>query len=246
LSRVEDLARKCSELGIPALGLSDHGVMSGSLELIKACNKYQIKPIIGNEMYIDAEKKVINKKYFHLLVLAKNTEGYRNLVKLTTLSHKNSPEGEKPVINREIIAENKKGLIIASGCLGGEIPQLIFKYKESQTEGNWQEVLRNIQWYKESFGDNYYLELQWHGNDQLDERYLNRKLVELSKNFNIPWDKNVLPNTVEIINFHDKCKFNYNISLVFLNIIESLSNTNYKNYISSTVVNIKVKLEKTF
>ena len=128
-SQLPNLVDRAVELGMPAIALTDHGVMYGAIELIKVCRSRNIKPIIGNEMYVINGDFTQQKRYqkFHQVVLAKNTQGYRNLVKLTTVSHLEGFQGRgifaRPCINKEYIEKYKEGLIITSGCLGGEVPK---------------------------------------------------------------------------------------------------------------------------
>ena len=134
-SQVPKIVERAKQLGMKSIALTDHGVMYGVLELVKSCKKYDIKPIIGNEMYIingsidDPQPK--KEKRYHLVVLAKNYVGYKNLVKLTTLSHLNGMRGRgifsRPCIDKRLLQKYKEGLIISTACLGGEIPQAILK-----------------------------------------------------------------------------------------------------------------------
>ncbi|MBE9012580.1 PHP domain-containing protein, partial [Pseudanabaenaceae cyanobacterium LEGE 13415] len=149
------LVDRAVELEMPAIALTDHGVMYGAIELIKTCQGKGIKPIIGNEMYVingDITKQERRPKY-HQVVLAKNNQGYKNLVKLTTISHLKGVQGKgifsRPCINKDLLAEYHEGLIVTSACLGGEVPQAILQGKP--------EIARRIAaWYKELFGDDYY------------------------------------------------------------------------------------------
>ena len=111
-SQIPDLIDEAKSLDMPAIALTDHGVMYGAIELIKTCKKKDIKPIIGNEMYLingDITKQERRPRY-HQVVLAKNTKGYQNLVKLTTKSHLDGVQGKgifsRPCINKELLAEH--------------------------------------------------------------------------------------------------------------------------------------------
>ena len=161
-SQLNPLVERAVELAMPAIALTDHGVMYGAVELIKVCRNKGIKPIIGNEMYVingelDDKRKL--KKY-HQVVLAKNKQGYKNLVKLTTISHLEGFRGNKlfgrPCVNKELLEKYHEGLIVTSACLGGEVPQAILRrdVKLARKVGKW---------YKKLFGDDYYLEIQDHG-----------------------------------------------------------------------------------
>ncbi|MFM7191024.1 MAG: PHP domain-containing protein, partial [Microcystaceae cyanobacterium] len=130
-SQLPDLIDRAIELGMPAIALTDHGVMYGAIELLKVCRNKNIKPIIGNEMYVingDIEEKKKNRR-FHQIVLAKNTQGYKNLVKLTTISNLKGIQGKgiiaRPCINKELLIQYHQDLIVTSACLGGEVPQAI-------------------------------------------------------------------------------------------------------------------------
>jgi DNA polymerase III subunit alpha len=182
-SQVPPLVDQAIALGMPAIALTDHGVMYGAIELLKVCQSKGIKPIIGNEMYIingsieDAPKRV--KKY-HQVTLAKNDQGYKNLVKLTTLSHLKGMKGSgifsRPCIDKELLAQYHEGLIITSACLGGEIPQAILQNK--------LDVARDVaRWYKNLMGDDYYIEIQDHGSPE--DRIVNVELVRIARELDI-------------------------------------------------------------
>ncbi len=183
-SQVGKIVEKASQLGMPSIALTDHGVMYGVLELVKNCKKFGIKPIIGNEMYIingsidDPQPK--KEKRYHLVVLAKNYTGYKNLVKLTTLSHLNGMRGRgifsRPCIDKRLLEKYKEGLIISTACLGGEIPQAILRGRI--------DVAENIAtWYQKVFGNDFYLEIQDHGS--LEDRIVNVEIIKISKKFGI-------------------------------------------------------------
>lgn len=181
-SQLPDLVDRVVELGMPAIALTDHGVMYGAIELLKVCKARGVKPIIGNEMYLingDVEKQERRPRY-HQVVLAKNTVGYKNLVKLTTLSHLKGFQGKgifaRPCINKDLLEQYREGLIVTSACLGGEVPQAILQGKP--------EIARRIaQWYKEVFGDDYYLEIQDHGSQE--DRIVNVELVRIARELDI-------------------------------------------------------------
>src|SRR4028119_2489602 len=182
-SQLQQLAERAVELGMPAIALTDHGVMYGAIELIKVCRNKNIKPIIGNEMYVvngDIEVKVRGRRKYHQVVLAKNTQGYKNLVKLTTISHlKGMPEKgifARPCINKELLKQYSEGLIVTSACLGGEVPQMILQNKLDTA----REVAT---WYKEVFGEDYYIEIQDHGSQE--DRIVNVEIVKIARELNI-------------------------------------------------------------
>lgn len=182
-SQLKPLIQQAVELGMPAIALTDHGVMYGAIELIKTCRGKNIKPIIGNEMYIingEIENKEIRHKKYHQVVLAKNTQGYKNLVKLTTISNLKGMVGKgifaRPCINKELLQEYHEGLIVTSACLGGEIPQLIL-------QGFLDKARSTAEWYKKIFADDFYLEIQDHGYPE--ERIVNVEIVKISQELGI-------------------------------------------------------------
>ncbi|OCR02222.1 DNA polymerase III subunit alpha [Oscillatoriales cyanobacterium USR001] len=182
-SQLPPLIDRAVELGMPAIALTDHGVMYGAIELIKVCRNKGITPIIGNEMYVvngDISVKVKGRKKYHQVVLAKNTQGYKNLVKLTTISHlQGMPERGlfgRPCINKELLEQYHEDLIVTSGCRAGEVPRAI-------ELGNLEEARKVAKWYKDLFGDDYYLEIQDHG--YWEERIINVELAKIAKELDI-------------------------------------------------------------
>ncbi|MGC9503572.1 DNA polymerase III subunit alpha [Baaleninema sp.] len=181
-SQLSPLIDRALELGMPAIALTDHGVMYGAAQLVKLCRGKGIKPIIGNEMYVingDITKQERRPRY-HQVVLAKNNQGYKNLVKLTTISHLEGYQGKgifaRPCINKDFLEQYKEGLIVTSACLGGEIPQAILKNKP--------DVARRIaKWYKEVFGEDFYLEIQDHGSPE--DRVVNVEIVKIARELDI-------------------------------------------------------------
>jgi DNA polymerase III subunit alpha len=181
-SQLPDLIDRALELGMPAIALTDHGVMYGAIELLKVCKGKSIKPIIGNEMYVingDITQQERRPRY-HQIVLAKNDIGYKNLVKLTTVSNLQGVQGKgifsRPCVNKDLLEQYREGLIVTSACLGGEIPQALLQGKP--------DVARRIAaWYKERFGDDYYLEIQDHGIPE--ERLVNPEIVRIAQELDI-------------------------------------------------------------
>lgn len=196
-SQLPDLVSRAVELNMPAIALTDHGVMYGAIGLIKTCKKQGIKPIVGNEMYVingDITKQERRPRY-HQVVLAKNKKGYQNLVKLTTISSLHGVQGRgifsRPCINKDLLEEHHEGLIVTSACLGGEIPQAIMKEKP--------DIARRIaKWYKELFGDDYYLEIQDHGSQE--DRVVNVELVRIAQELDI---KVIATNDSHFISCYD-------------------------------------------
>ncbi|MEO0946687.1 MAG: PHP domain-containing protein, partial [Cyanobacteria bacterium J06641_5] len=183
-SQLPALIDRAVELGMPAIALTDHGVMYGAIELIKLCESKGITPIIGNEMYvINADDVSVKGRYrrYHQVVLAKNAQGYKNLVKLTTVSHLQGMQGKgifsRPCINKALLEQYREGLIVTSACLGGEVPQAILA-------GDLARAREVAQWYKDCFGDDYYLEIQDHGS--VEDRVVNVEIIEIARELELP------------------------------------------------------------
>ena len=181
-SQLPALIDKAIEMGTPAIALTDHGVMYGAIELIKTCRGKSIKPIIGNEMYIingDITKQERRPKY-HQVVLAKNTRGYKNLVKLTTTSHLQGVQGKgifsRPCVNKDLLKQYHEDLIVTSACLGGEIPQAILSKRPDAAR-------KVAKWYKEVFGDDFYLEIQDHGSQE--DRIVIVEIIKIARELDI-------------------------------------------------------------
>ena len=177
LAKIPELVRRAKELGMPALALTDHGNLYGAIEFYKACKKANIKPIIGVEAYIAARSLYekshgIDDKRYHLILLAKNSKGYKNLIKLVTIAHLDGFY-YKPRIDRKILAEHSEGLIALSGCLSGEIPRALLSNNEEKAEKFLQE-------YGSIFGNNFYIEVGHHpGVPQYE--LLQKKLISFAK-----------------------------------------------------------------
>lgn len=197
-SQIPNLVQRATELGMPAIAVTDHGVMYGAIQLIKNCMGKDIKPIIGNEMYVinaDIYTKHPKIRKYHQVILAKDKKGYQNLVKLTTISHLHGVQGKgimaRPCINKELLEEYHEGLIVTSACLGGEIPQAILK-------GDYQQAREIAQWYQDVFGDDFYLEIQDHGSRE--DRIVNTEIVKISQELAI---KIVATNDSHFISCND-------------------------------------------
>ncbi len=176
---VKDLVKKAKAENMPAVAITDHGVMYGAIELTKTCHELGgIKPILGCEAYIidgDIKDKSSKQALYHLIILARNKQGYKNLVRLNSRAH---VEGfyYKPRINKQMLADHGDGLIILSGCLGAELCQHLLR-------NDYQKALEAAAWYKDTFGENYYLEIQDHG--MPEDRKVNRELIKISKELGI-------------------------------------------------------------
>ncbi|PIT90554.1 MAG: DNA polymerase III subunit alpha [Candidatus Komeilibacteria bacterium CG10_big_fil_rev_8_21_14_0_10_41_13] len=183
LSKIPDLVKKAADFKMPALALTDHGSMYGIIEFYQACQKAGIKPIVGVEAYLARasrfdKQSLKGSKPYHLVLLAKNHQGYQNLLKLTSLAHL---EGfyYKPRIDWEILEKHSEGLIALSACLNGELPQTILA-------GDINKAREIALKYQKTFGeDNYYLELQYNPNIP-EQQIVNDQLIKFSEELNIP------------------------------------------------------------
>jgi len=183
LPKIDELLNYTAELGMDSVALTDHGSLYGAVEFYKKAVKRGIKPIIGAEIYVssgkmDQRRPNIDGKRYHLVLLVKNEEGYKNLVKLITKAHL---EGfyYKPRIDEKLLSKHTSGLIALSGCLQGKIPQLILAKKLAEAENL---ALK----YQEIFGkDNFYLEIQHHPNNK-EQKIVNQQLCLISKKYGIP------------------------------------------------------------
>lgn len=180
--RIPEMVKAAAEMGMPALAITDHGNMHGVIDFYKAARSADVKPIIGMEAYVAPgsrkEKRThrVKDASFHLVLLAKDEEGYRNLIKLATAAHLDGFY-YKPRIDREILSQHRGGLIALSACLKGEIPYRILKGEPDQA----REALR---FYLDLFGDDFYLELHNHGIKEQQE--VNAVLMDMAREFRVP------------------------------------------------------------
>ncbi len=178
--RNKELIKFSKENNFEAVAVTDHGVMHGALELYRESKDQQFKVILGCEFYVlhgDITKKdATNRELYHLVLLAKNNTGYQNLVKLVSIAH---IEGfyYKPRINREILEKHSEGLICLSACIAGELAQDILN-------GNKEQARETATWYKNLFGDDYYIELQDHRLEE--QKRSNPELIKIAQELDIP------------------------------------------------------------
>ncbi|HSJ59203.1 MAG TPA: DNA polymerase III subunit alpha, partial [Anaerolineae bacterium] len=182
LAKVKDLTRAAVEMGMPALALTDHGVMFGVLHFYHAAKKAGIKPIVGCEIYIsprgmlqkDAQQ---DAKSFHLVLLAQDQTGYHNLMQIATAAQLDGFY-YKPRVDREFLAAHAQGLIALSSCGSGEVPRRI-------QNGQPEQARQAAAWYRDVFGpEGFYLELQEH--DIAEMAGVNRELVAIGRELDIP------------------------------------------------------------
>lgn len=184
LTKLEDMIDIAKEAEMPAIALTDHGNMYGAIEFYKLCKKKGIKPIIGVEAYMTSGKLsdktavTSGKRYYHLILLAKNLQGYKNLIRLVTIANL---EGYyyKPRMDKEILRQYHEGIIALSGCLGGELSQTVLA-------GDMKKADELIAEYQDIFGkENYFIEVQVHPTVENDKK-VRDALVGLAKKHNIP------------------------------------------------------------
>jgi DNA polymerase III subunit alpha len=186
-NRLTDLVRRAAELEMPALALTDHGCMFGAWAFQDAARKAGIKPILGMEAYVAPGDRRVRSaprpgegraedKYFHLVLLARDLEGYRNLVRLTSIGYL---EGfyHRPRIDREVLARCSAGLVVTSACMAGEVARHL-------AADRWKEAREAAAWYAEQFHGRYYLEVQAH--DTPGQAELNARVFRLAGEMGIP------------------------------------------------------------
>ena len=184
ISKIDELFTRAESLGMPGLAITDHGTISGIPEFLKTAERHStVKPIAGCEFWVGDKEST---RFNHLILLAKNMIGYKNLVKLVSYAH---TEGMyiKPRITREKLVEHREGLICLSACIGGDIPQAILA-------DDMENARYHALFYKKFFGEDFYLEVSLHRNsgpvklagtdDRKAYRTQNRKLIQLQKKAN--------------------------------------------------------------
>ncbi len=181
ISRIPNLVNRTRELGMDAMSITDHGSLYGVVDFYSECVEAGIKPIIGCEMYVahgSRHDRTPNERTAnHLVLIAKDNSGYRNLLQLVTRSHL---EGfhYRPRIDKELLDQHRQGLICLSGCPSAEVPTLL-------ADGNYDAAKEMVGWYREIFGENYFLEMQQHEHVPQLPR-INESLIRLHGDTGIP------------------------------------------------------------
>ncbi len=182
-NRLTDLVRKAKEFEMPGIALTDHGCMFGAWNFHKMANKEGVKPIIGMEAYVapgdrrDRSKGGAGERAaYHLVLLARDLQGYKNLVKLSSIGY---TEGfyYKPRVDRETLARHHEGLIVSSACMAGEVARNI-------QADNWDGAKEAASWYANLFDGRYYLEVQGHGTE--GQAKLNEQIFQLGEELGLP------------------------------------------------------------
>jgi DNA polymerase III subunit alpha len=182
-NRIDDLIRRAKEFEMPALAITDHGNLHAAWEFQEKAKKAGIKPIIGMEAYVapgdrrlKARGALGQKPYYHLVLLARDLQGYQNLIRLSSLGF---TEGfyTRPRIDRELLAAYSEGLIVSSACLAGEVATHL-------EHGDMDGAIAVTNWYREVFGDRYYLEVQAH--DSGGQAKLNEGIFDLAQRTGVP------------------------------------------------------------
>ncbi|HVW97815.1 MAG TPA: DNA polymerase III subunit alpha [Mucilaginibacter sp.] len=179
---ISKLYKKAAADGMKALAITDHGNMFGVFKFVAESAKHGVKPIVGCEFYVvdDRHKKQFTKenkdKRYHQLMLAKNPEGYKNLVKLCSLGYMEGLYSKWPRIDKELILKYHKGLIATTCCLGASVPQAILSKGEAEAE-------EEFKWWLDLFGEDYYIEMQRH--DIPEQNTVNAVLMKFAKKYNV-------------------------------------------------------------
>ena len=177
--RIKDYVKFAKENNMPAIAITDHGVLYGDMELYTTAKEEGIKPLLGCEFYVHdgdiAVKNNLHNPLYHLVLIAKDKTGYQNIIRLTSVAWCNGFY-YKPRINWELLKEHHEGLICLSACLGGEVLQNLLKHEPEKA----REVAKQ---YKDLFGEDYYIELQDHGLD--DQKKTNPELIKIARELDI-------------------------------------------------------------
>lgn len=188
LTKVPALMDRIKQLGMDSVAITDHGTMSGAVEFYKAGLAGGLKPIIGMEAYV-APRALVDKdpvhdrQYYHLTLLAMNNQGYQNLMKLSTVANLDGFY-YRPRVDRALLEKYNDGLIILSGCIGGEV-------SDALRQDQYGQAKKSAEWYKSVFNDRYYIELQDHGHSAHptawdEQKKVNEQLLNLAKELDIP------------------------------------------------------------
>src|SRR5512133_3324658 len=195
-SNIKKLVKRVKEMNMDSIAITDHGTMFGVIDFFKAAKDEGVKPIIGVEAYLAARgmgdrDPRLDRSSFHLLLLAENETGYKNLLKISSAAQLDGFY-YYPRIDRDFLAAHSEGIICTSGCMSAEIPRALLN-------DNAEEAVRRMNWYYDVFGPNrFFVELQQHNIKEITD--LNRKLVEMGVRYSA---KYIATNDVHYINQDD-------------------------------------------
>ena len=182
-NKIKSYVKKCVDMGMTAAAITDHGVMYGVIDFYKECKAAGINPVLGCEVYVapgsrfDRERVQGEDRYYHLILLAENNDGYQNLIKIVSAGFVDGYY-YKPRVDFEILQKYHEGIICLSACLAGEVARLLAR-------GLYDDAKKVAIKYRDTFGtDNYFLEMQDHGIDE--QKTVNQGLLRLSKETGIP------------------------------------------------------------
>lgn len=181
-SKISSMFKKAKADNMPAVAITDHGNMFGVFQFVAEAGKHGVKPIVGCEFYLVADRhkqsftKEQKDKRYHQLFLAKNPEGYQNLVKLCSLGFMEGMYSKYPRIDKELVLKYHKGLIATTCCLGASVPQAILRSGEAEAE-------KEFKWWLDLFGEDYYIEVQNHHIPE--QQTVNEVLLRFAKKYNV-------------------------------------------------------------
>ncbi len=230
---IKSLYQKAMDDNMPALAITDHGNMFGAFEFVAEAYKHKnedgslkVKPIVGCEFYVvaDRHKRIFTKEQkderYHQVLLAKNKQGYDNLLKLTSLGYTEGMYSKYPRIDKELIEKYHEGLIATTCCLGAYVPQTILKNGDEAAE-------KEFKWWLNMFGEDYYIEIQRHGIKEQD------KVNELLLKFAMKYNVNVIASNDS--HYTDQEDYNAHDILLCINTGEKKSTPGYDDFINDDI-----------
>lgn len=188
LSKLPDMLDHVKSMSMESVAVTDHGTLSGLIEFYKEAKSRDMRPVMGMETYVAPRSHkdkdpAKDKQNYHLILIAMNMKGYQNLMRLSTIANLDGFY-YKPRIDHELLEKYNEGLIVLSGCIGGEVGDAL-------RQGQYDQAKKAAEWYKKVFGDRYYLEVQDHGHPKHPSKWqeqvdVNKHLFKLSEELNIP------------------------------------------------------------
>jgi DNA polymerase-3 subunit alpha len=227
---IQSLYKKAVKDGMPALAITDHGNMFGAFEFVAEAYKHKnedgtlkVKPIVGCEFYVveDRHRKTFTKEQrderYHQVLLAKNKQGYQNLIKLTSLGYLEGLYSKYPRIDKELITQYHEGLIATTCCIGAYVPQTIIHDGEEKAE-------KEFKWWLDIFGEDYIIELQRH--NIKEQEIINQTLIKFAKKYNVP----VIATNDS--HYTDRDDYNAHDILLCINTGEKQSTPGYDDFVN--------------